>query len=194
MSQLIVPFAVMRIVAVFVVMLAPACHRATDPDDFNREHANDGRRYKEALVKAIKVSDRIVVTEHSDRSDFPEGEQMQKDLPQLEYGRVELDGPARAKFLANAESMDGTTNTTFNKCFFIPHHTLRFYSGAKLKSTMEVCFKCRDIVWDGARLVRPVGLWTAITPLIEDAGFHTDRDGEIWAARLEKRRKEGRQK
>jgi hypothetical protein len=193
MSQFIVPSTVRGIVAVFL-LLAPACNRADEPEEFNRKHADDGRRYKEALVKAIKVSDRIVVTEHSDRSDYPTSEQMQKELPQVEYGRVELDGPARAKFLQNAEAMDGTTKTDFNKCFFFPHHTVRFYSGSKLKSTMKICFKCSDIVWDGARLVPPIGLWTAITPLIKDAGFHTERDEEVWVARLEERRKAGLKK
>src|ERR1043166_423050 len=187
-----------RIVAVFV-MLAPVWLRAGPAEDVPRKFENDGRRYKEALVNAIKTSDRIVVTEHSHREDFPESEQNRKNLPQFEYAQVELDGPAKAKFLKNAEAMNDKTKTIFTTCAFVPHHAIKFYSGAKLKSTMEVCFHCSAIGWDGAKNgvsspLPPEGLWTPVLPLIQDAGFRTDQGREVWVARLEERRKAGRRK
>jgi hypothetical protein len=81
MSQFIVRSAMRGIVAV-ILILAPACRRAAEPDDFNRKHANDGMRYKEALIKTIRVAHRIVVTEHSAPSDFPSSEQFRRTLIQ----------------------------------------------------------------------------------------------------------------
>ena len=185
----------MRTVAVFVLLLlAPAWLRAGPMEDFQREYGNDGVRYKKALVEAIKTSDRIVVTEHSDRNDFPVSDRNRTDLPQFEYGRVELDGPAKAKFLKNAETIDGKTKTTATSCIFVPHHTVRFYSGVALKSTMQICFYCGAIDWDATRLAPPHGLWTAILPLIEDAGFQTNPEPEYWAQLLKKARKADRRK
>ena len=184
---------VTRIVVLFV-LLASACLRAESAEDFLRKVEKDGRRYKEALVKAIKTTDRIVVTEHSHADDFPPSEQSRKDLPEFEYARVELDGPAKAKFLKNAEAMNDTTQTLVAPCGFVPHHAIKFYSGAKLTSTMEICFHCGGIYWDGAdKMVKPPlppeGLWTPVLPAIKDAGFRTDQGREVWVARLEERRK-----
>jgi hypothetical protein len=166
-----------RIVA-FIVFLMPPWLHAIDP--------NDGRLYKEALVKAIKSSDRIVVTEHSDRFDYPFSEVNRKDLPQFEYGRIELSDPAKARFLKNVEAMDAATQDLFSSCIFVPHHTVRFYSGSTLKSTMDICFHCGDVQWNGSKHVRPKGLWSAIIPLIHDVGFHEVRD---WEALLNERKK-----
>jgi len=168
----------MASIVVLFVLMAPALAYGHD--------ANDGKRYKEALAKAIRTSDRIVVTEHSDRFDFPMPEVNRKDLPQFEYGRVELSESAKAKFLKDVEAMDAKTQDIFPDCIFVPHHTIKFYSGSTLKSTMDICFHCHEIEWDGSKDIRSKGLWSAITPLIKDAGFHAERD---WAALVKERRK-----
>lgn len=178
-----------RIIAVYaktialllLLMLPSVSLRAVDADD--------GKLYKEALIKAIKEADRIVVTEHSDRMDFPREEVNRQDLPQYEYGKVELDPPARAKFLRNVEALNPVTQDVFASCIFVPHHSVAFYSGSTLNSTMRVCFHCGDIDWDGSKRVYPKAIWSAISSLIKDVGFHEERD---WTALLNDQRRKGR--
>lgn len=166
---------------IVILLLLPVSLHAVD--------ANDGRLYKEALVKAIKGADRIVVIEHSDRMDFPREDVNRPDLPLFEYGRVELDPSAKTRFLKNVEAMDPTTQDIFTCCIFESHHSVAFYSGSTLKSTMRVCFYCGDIYWDGSKRAYPRGIWSAIIPLIKDVGFHEKRN---WKELLnDRRRKSG---
>lgn len=169
----------MKLLAIFLsLFVLPLAAIAAPGDDWMRAHRNDGVRYQEAFSEAIKASDRVVFIEHSDRADFPIEDVNRKDLPRYEYRRVELSAAQKASFLRDVLTMESKTQTVFTACMFIPHHTLEFYSGKRLTSSMQICFHCGDIQWDGTELVRPEGLFHPIMTLLSKVGFEQERDWE----------------
>lgn len=154
----------------------------------SRERTNEGDRYREAVIDAIQASDRIVVTEHSDCTDFPREIASRNEAPRYEYGRVELTPPVRAGFLRSVMAMDSTTQSSFATCLFAPHHTIEFYGGGKLQSTMQICFQCADIEWDATRrIASPLGMFSALQPLIKVVGFQEKRDWKALRIEAEKK-------
>ena len=142
--------------------------------------SREGAAYKAKLADAIQSADRILVTEHSCPWDFP-GDQSRRTAPDIEYGGVELDQTAKAAFLKNVSAMNAALPEIALACEAEYHHSIFFYSGQNLSSTMNICFKCNQIQWDVTDQYSPAAIFSVLARVIEGAGFKTERDWEALA-------------
>jgi len=139
-----------------------------------------GRDYITDLTDTIRHADRIVVTEHSSPLDFmtPESTEFpQKD--EIVYGTRELTSSQKAHFLRVIEKLDPTTKDAFAACVPVVHHSIHFFAHEKLLSTMDVCFECGDVAWQGSKATPPWSLQSGLAVVVKDIGFQPERD---WAA------------
>jgi hypothetical protein len=142
---------------------------------------SSGKLYKKDLINAISEADRIVISEHSDSGDFHDSEkdEMGQELSYV-YRQVQLDAKLKAAFLALTQGLDETTQGAFAACVFEPHHTIKFYSGSRLKSTMVICFACGQVEWDGSSRTPPWSLYSGLEAIVGSAGFTPKQN---WVAR-----------
>lgn len=161
-------------VLLFLITFASGCG-SDDPAT-----AGDGHEYKLALIKTIEAADRIVVTEHSSPYDWEQPNEAAQ-LPDIVYGTVEVPERARRRFLQNAYDLDETTQTLLPACITVVHHTIRFYRGNQLLSTMKICFKCGQVDWDGSSRLNPWGLIGTLSQFISRAGLTPRRDWKALA-------------
>ncbi|SFK34729.1 hypothetical protein [Lysobacter sp. cf310] len=144
---------------------------------------SSGLEYRNQLAEAIRQSDRIVLTEHSypyDAYDSQAGKSLIPD--EVVYATRELSGDQSDAFLSTVQGLDPQTQDAFAACIFEPHHTLRFYAGGELVSTMEICFKCAQVKWDATDLAPPWSLLSGLATVVQGAGFSPERD---WAGLAE---------
>lgn len=141
-----------------------------------------GRNYKEALVQAIQIADRIVVKEHADEHDFYDDETEQLvGVKEIVYGEQSLDAQQKDVLLMTIQSMDDTTQTAFPFCGPLWHHTIEFHSGGKLSSRMRICFECIHIEWDGCDKTPPAAIYRSLKTFVESIGFSAKRDWKTLA-------------
>lgn len=140
----------------------------------------DGREYITELSDAIQRADRIVVTEHSSQFDAYDVTSGKSLVPEeIVYGTRQLSSQQKALFLSTVEQLDPKTQDAFPACIFESHHTVMFYAGGKLESTMDICFQCGQVKWSATRTTPPWSLYSGLAAFIEGIGFQPERD---WAA------------
>lgn len=145
--------------------------------------AHHGLEYRARLAETIRRSDRIVLTEHSCPLDAYDSGRGRSRIPdEVVYGRCEFSAALRDRFLSSIDGLDPQTQNAVTACIFEPHHTLRFYAGDALLSTMAICFKCSQVKWDGADVDPPWTLYPALAEVVKSAGFSPERD---WTALAE---------
>ncbi|HTE42539.1 MAG TPA: hypothetical protein VK629_17095 [Steroidobacteraceae bacterium] len=150
------------------------------------EVCGEGCRYKQALIEAIDSSDRIVVSEQSTGSELRTKESDQAAEPVV-YGRKKMGWIARQQFKRSVREISDQDQQTFALCVAEYHHKIEFYSKGKVQSTLLICFHCGQSYWDAHRLLPPQELFKALTPVIERAGFRTERDWVALAAAAQKK-------
>lgn len=136
---------------------------------------DDGRRFKAELIRHIQSASRIVVTEHANFTDFwtRTGTLEPKEIV---YGTITLDATQKARLLAAVSAMDDQTMSQFPGCIFEPHHTIAFYNDESKTSSVRICFRCNEVVWDGTKRTPPQDVCTHIRGFIESIGFTPSRD------------------
>jgi hypothetical protein len=174
------------IAPVLLVLAICSCAPKSSPADaltqFTQGIDRNGRVYLGALAETIQRSDRISVTEHSYQYDAYHTEAGKSLIPnEIVYGTRELDASRKAIFLSTVNALDPKTQDAFAACIFEPHHTVRFYTAGKLTSTMEICFECGQVEWDGTKATPPWSLPSGLATFIKDIGFSPDRDWAILA-------------
>ena len=141
------------------------------------EHENDGAIYKTAMADLIRQSDRIVASEHSDEFDLYDVEAEKSELDkQLVYGEQELSDQQKAFFLATIESLDPKTQDAFPACVPAVHHSFRFYSRGALVDTVDICFECGQVLWEGTSAYPPWSLSSGLAKIVTRVGFSPERD------------------
>ena len=136
-----------------------------------------GPVYKRHLIKRIKESEDITITEHSDRMDFvDESGNLPEDYPFYEYRQITLTEEQRSGFLSAVEEMDEDTVSGSSMCIFEPHHRLEFIGDEEARSTMSICFRCGQVRWDEVNLVHPEGHFAGLHSLIDQVGLQADKD------------------
>ena len=85
-------------------------------------------------------------------------------------------------FLATMEALDAKTQTGFSACIIEPHHTIAFFAGSKLTSTMHICFKCNQVSWDATTATPPEGLYEGLRIFIKAIGMQPSRDWKLLAS------------
>ena len=170
-----------KITAALLLILASAgCQPRAETAALAQGDDREGRAYITELSNMIRGSDRIVVTEHSFQDDAYDADSGKSLIPNdVIYGTRQLTSQQRELFLSTINQLDPKTQDAFPACIFEPHHTIRFYAGDKLKSTMDICFQCGQVEWDATSTTPPWSLYSGLATFIKDVGFQPERD---WAA------------
>ncbi|WP_374354232.1 hypothetical protein [Chitinimonas sp.] len=139
--------------------------------------SSDGAKYIAELGEMIQRSDRIVVNEHSfelDAYDFAAHKSLLSH--DVIYDSRELNRQQKALFLATVQQLKPETQDAFPACIFEPHHTVLFFSGVKLISTMKICFQCGQVKWDASTTTPPWALYSGLSGFISGIGLQPVRD------------------
>ncbi|MGJ8658016.1 MAG: hypothetical protein ACSHX6_16330 [Akkermansiaceae bacterium] len=139
------------------------------------------QKYNAALAKAIEVADRVVIKEHSHKVDFFGTAAGIYSPPEYVYAQKELSPGEKIMFLESVRKLKGEVDNENTYCLFEPHHTIEFYEQGQLKSSMEICYKCSDIQWNGSSEESSKDVFDALTPAIRRAGMETERDWDTMA-------------
>jgi len=144
---------------------------------------NDGREYRDALATAIARADRIEVTEHSDPwDDYDLDANRSRIGAEILYAAVKLDAAQKRLFLDTVRGLDPKTQDWANACMPVVHHTVRFYDKDIIQSTMQICFHCSQVFWDGIkRKTNPESIHAGLEQFVTAIGLRTERDWEALA-------------
>ncbi|WP_146218904.1 hypothetical protein [Undibacterium pigrum] len=135
----------------------------------------EGAAYKRDLIRVIEKSDKIVVTEHSDKYDFFDSKNyVFLEQEQLVYQTVILSQQEKASFKRFVRAVPDRTQYMIAGCIFEPHHTIKFYKQDELLSTLQICFKCGAQEWDGTRHSPPQEIMRGFYKLIKAIGLHPE--------------------
>lgn len=136
-----------------------------------------GPAYKRQLIECIREAESIAITEHSDRMDFYESNRpLPEHPPFYEYQTVRLKDDDKSAFLGEVEKMDERTEYSANRCLFEPHHRVTIFRRGRETTSISVCFKCDDAIWDQGEFTEPKGLMAALRFVVESAGLKPERD------------------
>ncbi|MCU0795386.1 MAG: hypothetical protein MUF31_05555 [Akkermansiaceae bacterium] len=135
------------------------------------------QQFKSEWVDAISIADEVHLIEHSWLYDFRDQEGEFLDDPKtIEYKRVNLSSSQRALLIKAIEEMSEAPKTETSLCAFEPHHSIELLYRGGTKGLIQVCFKCRDIEWDGNRVIPPADCFDVLQRYIETLGYQADRD------------------
>lgn len=166
-----------RLLPILLVFLAAGCS-----DSANAPDNAEGRAFLQTLAEAVEASDRIVAVEHSYLYDG--GDANYEKLPEQVYATVVL---TRSQQQSLASALQGT-NPRFSEwvaaCIFEPHHRLEFYRGGKRVHTLEVCFECGDLAWDGHQGQVPADIYATLEAFVRGIGLQPSRDWRALARAL----------
>ncbi|HYQ21903.1 hypothetical protein [Stenotrophomonas sp.] len=136
----------------------------------------EGKPLLDDLVRTARNADRIVVIEHSSEYDTAEGIHSATPPQERTYRQVVLAGQARQSLIATLEGVDPYVSMWATACIFEPHHRFEFYTGKQRTHTLEVCFQCNELQWDGAKNPVPQALYQDLRPFITSLGMQPERD------------------
>ena len=124
----------------------------------------------------IERADKIVVSEHSDHWDLATKSGDKPIYPDLFYRGVALSEQQKGHFAGIVAKLDPKTQDMFAACIFEAHHTIRFFEQETLLSTMDVCFQCGEVEWNGSAATPPWSLYGGLARFIKDIGLEPERD------------------
>jgi hypothetical protein len=143
-----------------------------------------GQKYQKTLVAMIQRSDKIVVTEHSCEWDTYKTDAFRSLIPkEIVYRTRVLSAAQKASFLSIIEGLNPETKTEYSSCIFEGHHTIQFYSAGRSISTMDICFKCGDVIWPATKVTPPADLISGLAKFIEGIGLSPTRNWPALARR-----------
>lgn len=146
-------------------------------------------QYLDDLGATIQRSDQIVITEHSSGwdaiKDLPLGEGGHVESligDDVVYERRELSGAQKQMFFETVAGLDPKPRDAFTACVPEIHHTIRFLKAQKVISTMDICFQCGDIFWNGTKATpEPDALYSGLFDVMTRIGLHPERDWKALA-------------
>mgnify|MGYP004711758149 CR=1 FL=1 len=141
----------------------------------------EGQPMLDDIARVARDADRIVVVEHSYRYDTNEGINSDTPPPERRYREVVLAGNDKQPFLATLEGIDPYVSQWVAACIFEPHHRFEFYKGNTRTHALEVCFRCNQLEWDGAKNPVPQAFYQGLRPFIERLGMQPERDWQALA-------------
>lgn len=145
-------------------------------------HETHGPIFRRTLLQTLQKASVIRIEEHSSPVDFTDRKWSDSE-PDIRYGKAAIGPEARAAFLKRVESMDPASVGGYAMCLPEFHHTIRFYEGERLMSTMKICFECEIINWDACRLKCPDDFFKVLDLVVTEAGLHPKRDWKALAKR-----------
>ena len=136
-----------------------------------------GKGFLRQLVSAIEESDRVVAVEHSYLYD---GSDLNKHfLPERSYRSVVLTDADRARLAVALSSTNSHVSMWAAACIFEPHHRLEFYTKSNKTRTLEICFQCAQLEWEGQQASAPQAIYGTLERFVESVGMQPERD---WTA------------
>jgi hypothetical protein len=135
-----------------------------------------GGKYLRDLRAAIENADDITITEHSDKSYYITPDRGLEGYKEQVYAVVKISQSEKRGLIEMVNALDTTTQNAFPACIFDPHHRLAFHSKGKLASTMEVCFECGQIEWDGSTQTPPWAIYRGMKAFVAGIGLHPKAD------------------
>lgn len=171
----------------FFMLSLTACSPDGDTPVKAMSQASPGvqnNKFKDDLIHAIDISDRVVVTEHSYQFDSWDDNLNKSLIPvNIIYKKREITSGDKRHFLKIIKTLDGEIQHKHSLCAFEPHHSIDFYENGKLSSTMDICFTCNEIEWKGSKANPPLSLYSGLETLINDLGMESKKD---WIAESKK--------
>ncbi|WP_313143091.1 hypothetical protein [Stenotrophomonas sp.] len=141
----------------------------------------EGQPMLDDLARVARDADRIVVVEHSFRYDTNNSSNSATSPAERRYREAVLAGADKQPFLSTLEGIDPYVSDWTTACIFEPHHRFEFYKGKKRTRTLEVCFQCGELRWDGTRNPVPQAFYAGLEPFIESLGMQPERDWQALA-------------
>ena len=139
------------------------------------------KKFNLALADAIQGADKVVIKEHSHRVDFFGTPAGIYSPPEYIYAKKELSPGEKVLFLESVRELVGEVDDERTQCLFEAHHTIDFYEGGQLKSSMRISYKCKDIEWNGSSFAASKDVFDALTPALKRAGMNIERDWDAMA-------------
>jgi len=172
-------FRVLKMLVLLQAFALAACSGVLDTGSQLAGNA-DASPYKADLLSAISKADRIIVIEHSDRFDgmdaYVEGKADPQPLPIVTYHKQEMSAAQRKIFATRIDAMPARAEEAAPACTFQHRHTFQFYSGATLISTMQICFQCGQLRWDGSSYNAPRNIYSELKKMVIEMGLTPERD------------------
>lgn len=159
----------------FFRLLACACLLLLNHCKTHNPHENDAAVFRETLLQTLRKATAVKIEEHSSPLDFPD-RKWSDPGPEIHYGTLTLSAEARVAFLKRVEAMDSASSGELSACIPAFHHSVRFYEGERLISTMKICFECEIIDWDACNLKCPDDFFRVLDPVVTEAGLHPKRN------------------
>jgi len=141
----------------------------------------EGQPMLDDLARVARDADRIVVVEHSSPYDTSNSSNSATPPAERRYREAVLIGTRKQPFLATLEGIDPYVSDWATACVFEPHHRFEFYKGKKRTHTLEVCFQCGELQWNGTRNPVPQAFYSGLHPFIESLGMQPERDWQALA-------------
>lgn len=139
-----------------------------------------GGKYLRDLLAAVRDADEITVTEHSSMVDYMRPESNPDNYKEKIYEVIQVSPNDKVKLIEILSMLETKTQNAFPGCIFDPHHRIALYSKGKLASTMEVCFECGQIEWDGTSQTPPWSIYEGMETFVSELGLHTKAE---WSAK-----------
>lgn len=154
--------------------------------------ATAGAPYKARLLAAIANADRIVLNEHSYKFDGvdmrDEGANTPQPKPVVTYAEVTMTSAQKARFASMIAAMPAAASGDLPFCIFEGRHSIQFHVKGKLDSTLDICFHCGQLAWNGNdQLVAPDAVVKTLKAVIQDAGLTPVRDWNRYAIEHQRR-------
>lgn len=164
----------------FFRLMACACLLLLNHCKTHNLHENDAAVFRETLLQTLRKATAVKIEEHSSPLDFPD-RKWSDSGPETHYGDATLSPEARSSFLKRVEALNPVSYSGYAACLPEFHHTIRFYEGDRLISTMKICFECEIINWDACRLKCPDDFFKVLDLIVTEAGLHPKRDWKALA-------------
>lgn len=147
----------------------------TDPKEWRK--AKNATAFKESLLDALRSAEAVTIVEHSWIYDFTDDkEHLPGSLPQFEYLRVPLTVDQAGRLIDLIDEMPPDPKQTYSLCAFDPHHTIEITRKTGERSSVRVCFNCRDTDWEDGSGTAPEPFQDVLRAFIEPLGFQAFRN------------------
>jgi hypothetical protein len=143
-----------------------------------------GAGFNSLVMQAIVLADRIVISEHSYEFDGVDmhGKGSPQPRPVVVYAERTLSEDQKAMFVGAAGSTPPSAHAIAPVGEFVARHTIRFYKDGRLTSTMQICFSCKQIRWDGDRSAPPPDdMIKSLKLVVRNVGLTPERDWNSYA-------------
>ena len=139
---------------------------------------DDSSEFKKLLETAIKNADKLVISEHSHRTDFFGTEIGMEGAPEYIYAKKTLTLGEKILFLEEVRGLENGVKSSQLDCLFEPHHTIDFYEDGHIMSSMEICYECNEIQWSLTDSGASLDVLDVISKTLKRVGMKTERAWE----------------